>query len=314
MKMKKLIFIGGTDRSGSTMFDTMVGNGSNCFSCGEIYALYIPYMTHHLDPDCICGDKDCAALNKLKTYDRFNCYNRIFDDFDVDVVVDSSKNIPWLIDAYRNVNTDHVTISNLLLYKKPIDYAYSMWKRDKLKGWKNYYKKYHRLYLDSFTNIISVEYTALIKSPAAIMEKLCGLIDIEYFGGKENFWNNPTHHLFGSESITHIMKDYKHREVKASFRSHKYKPEFESVREEINREIIADEELLSLYKRLSECSIESQNSKNNRGQFESELGSVPLLHISKKYALYFVSALLRMGVYRPKNFEKSFEYDPKKLG
>ncbi len=67
MKMKRLVFIGGTDRSGSTMFDIMLGNGDACFSCGEIYALYIPNMAHHLNPDCICGDKNCAVLNKLKT-------------------------------------------------------------------------------------------------------------------------------------------------------------------------------------------------------------------------------------------------------
>ena len=58
---KKLLFVCGAARSGTTMLDLMLGNSDDAVSTGEIYAVYRPYRIHHRYPVCSCGDADCSA-------------------------------------------------------------------------------------------------------------------------------------------------------------------------------------------------------------------------------------------------------------
>ncbi len=57
--MKKVIFITGTGRSGSTLLDMMLGNDPKGISLGEVVALFRPYRPHHL-----LKNKDCFGENE----------------------------------------------------------------------------------------------------------------------------------------------------------------------------------------------------------------------------------------------------------
>ena len=46
---KKIIFIGGTARSGSTLLDLIITNDPRAMSLGEINALFWPTRKHHFD-------------------------------------------------------------------------------------------------------------------------------------------------------------------------------------------------------------------------------------------------------------------------
>ena len=44
---KKLVFIGGTARSGSTLLDKIISNDPKVMSLGEIHAIFCPTRKHH---------------------------------------------------------------------------------------------------------------------------------------------------------------------------------------------------------------------------------------------------------------------------
>ena len=94
---KTLINICGSERSGSTMLDLIIGNDPAAFSCGEIYALYRPWRKHHFTPVCGCGE-ECEYLSEFKQIREDQFHNLLFETFGFSWVVDSSKDLNWVID------------------------------------------------------------------------------------------------------------------------------------------------------------------------------------------------------------------------
>lgn len=197
--MKKLINICGTARCGSTMVDLILGNDPRGFSLGEIYAWFRPYRTHHFSLKCSCDGSNCPWY-KLKDLNEKEFHAKAFDILNVDFLVDSSKNLAWVIDnniwAYRN----GIQIYNVLLFKEPISLFYSFWKRgfsiNKVRN--KIYIKYYKRFFDSGLPFIALNYNKFVSAPSEQLKKICESIDIPYFVGKENFWEKIHHQAFGS--------------------------------------------------------------------------------------------------------------------
>ena len=119
----------GASRSGTTMLDLMLGNSDSEFSCGEIYALFRPYRTHHFNPDCCCGAKHCLVWNKLSKLNESEFHAAALAQTGIHHVVDSSKDLNWVLDSNRWASHQDIPVKNVLLWKQPIDLAYSHWKR-----------------------------------------------------------------------------------------------------------------------------------------------------------------------------------------
>jgi len=197
---KKLINIIGGERTGSTLLDAMLGNGDNCFSCGEASFLFRPTRTEHFELACVCGNKNCSIWSNLKGAKQKDYYQYLFENYDV--VIDSSKRLNWVIDSYKN-SPNGIDIINILTWKGYEDILYSFWKRDynlesKLSKYITYYKRIDQANIP----FISIEHSTLAKEPAEITQAICSLIGIKYFSGKEKFWENPNaHFLYGSQGI-----------------------------------------------------------------------------------------------------------------
>ena len=196
----KLINICGTARSGSTMLDLIIGNDERGFSLGEVHAWFHPFRTHHFQIYCSCKSDTCP-WNQLKHYKKKDFYMEAFNTLKADFIVDSSKNLSWVIENNLWARQNGVKVYNILVYKEPISFFYSFWKRglsiDKIR--ENTYIKYHKRCFESGLSFIVISYNEFVADPQNELKKLCLLLGIPYFKEKVNFWEKEHHQLFGSK-------------------------------------------------------------------------------------------------------------------
>ncbi len=194
-----LVLVCGASRSGTTMLDLMLGNSDSAFSCGEIYALFRPYRTHHFDPDCSCGQKPCPVWSVLGKVPEKNFHKAALDQPGIHHVVDSSKDLNWVLDSNLWARTNQLAVKNILLWKEPIDLAYSHWKRGRpVDYFRRSFLNYYERFLDLRLPFVAVNFEELVADPGAMLEQVCGYAGIDYVAGQEEFWNKTHHHLFGS--------------------------------------------------------------------------------------------------------------------
>lgn len=206
-----VIFIGGTNYSGTTLLDYYLSNDDEVFSLGEIYALYRPFKKHHVDFQCSCFDDNCNLWEQLRERGECRLYEQLISCRRENVFIDSSKNIDWFKFQQNILEKRRVPYLNILIWKPPDDYLESAKRRDKdatLKSWINY----HKLYLKNFSkNFVSVNYNDFIHGEE-IKRRLCSFVNLKYTKDKIYYWNKNDHHtLFGNSraKINFYNKDEK---------------------------------------------------------------------------------------------------------
>ena len=197
---KKVIFIGGSSYSGSTMLDMMVANSREGFSVGEVHALFRPYRAHHLHPLCGCEDPSCNFWHQISTCNENRLYKTIFSVLpEVNFIVDSSKHPLWIKQQAENLQKQNIGVYHLLIWKKPEAFAHSMLKR-KRKRWHRAWKNYYRLYFSLIDDFLSIPYSALTKDPDKTLQDICKKTCLPYNEDRKNFWHKQHHTLFGNRS------------------------------------------------------------------------------------------------------------------
>ncbi|HFC54061.1 MAG TPA: hypothetical protein ENJ43_06470 [Gammaproteobacteria bacterium] len=197
---KKVIFIGGTSYSGSTLLDMLLANSPSGFSCGEVYAMFHPFRKHHVDPACGCGDPQCNIWKHLKRQGPKKLYHSIFEMFpEVDCIVDSSKDPMWIRDRSNDLAGSGIAVRNVLIWKTPQEFHQSRKKRHQEHRWESEWINYHRHYFSLVDEWISLPYAELAKSPRTL-KILCERLQIPWFEGKEAYWEKRHHTLFGNTS------------------------------------------------------------------------------------------------------------------
>lgn len=207
--MRKVILITGTGRSGSTLLDMMLGNDPKGMSLGEVNALFRPYRPHHLlkGRNCFCENEGCTFWRDMKKGGEKNLYGNIFDKTGVEFIADSSKNPLWVKDQIKYSRNMEYEVHPVIIYKTPLEFAYSKFKRDNLSGWKNRWIRLHKRLFAILDDFMTVKYQKLAKDPSTKLKELCDNLGIEYFDGKEEFWNNKAEHfLFGSDTVRYSKK------------------------------------------------------------------------------------------------------------
>lgn len=247
-----LILVCGTDRSGSTMLDVMLGNVSDAFSCGELSAWFRPYRKHHFQIDCLCNQTPCPVWEKLKDVPENNIHATVAKELQVKYVIDSSKDICWVIDAQKWSLKSRLRTINLIVWKHPIELAYSYWKRGKnVTSWRNSFVSYYGRVLQVGLPFISIQYADLVTAPSSSLEKLCIALEMPYFEGKERFWEKQHHHLFGSEGVRLQMKAGDSRiELKKI-----YPDEFEKHRGELEKQLAQDKKVQHIIQALMQVDV-----------------------------------------------------------
>lgn len=252
---KKVIFVSGTARSGSTMLDVMFGSGERSISLGEIYAHYSPWQEAHVNSSCPCGEADCEIRRKIVALAPDSLHENLLSVLDIDLVADSSKTMDWVYARYKELEQSDIEVINVVIYKDPISLAHSFFKRGQEFGkWIDSYRYYKKFEIVGLP-YVSVNYDALIKDLPTSFAILCKRLDVEYFEGKENFWDNKIHHFFGSASV---RKLYNSSEQKI-FYNEKYVEGFEETRRRVSRIIEKEGEIKNIYKQLKRKDILDQN-------------------------------------------------------
>jgi hypothetical protein len=137
--MKKIVFIGGTSRSGSTILDTIISNNEKAMSLGEIHALLYPYRKHYFEIRNKTIESDTRWKKIIEDGENklFTNLIKLFPKYDV--FVDSSKNPYWIKKHVQILDDKDIDYFNILIYKTPYEIADSFYKRglDWRLSWKN---------------------------------------------------------------------------------------------------------------------------------------------------------------------------------
>lgn len=198
MKEKKIIFIGGTARSGSTLLDLILANDPKAMSLGEIHALFRPTRKHHFEE--IEKLKNDSVWSRIIDDGKKKLYSNLIKYFpDIDIFVDSSKD-PFWFRFHEKINAVNYDIKHVLVYKSPEELAKSYIKRGNPTGWYKTYVHYHKKYFSLIDNFRTIGYKDLIANEDEL-KNLCKDLGIDYFDSKRNYWEKKQNTFFGSNSV-----------------------------------------------------------------------------------------------------------------
>lgn len=201
--MKKVIFIGGTAFSGSTMLCLALANDEQGFAVGEVRHLFCPQTRYHknYEEKCGCEDKKCRVWHQVKSAGIQNLYSKIFEMFpNVSFIVDSSKDPFWIEQQSKILEKQGIEVKHLLVWKSPLEFAYSCLKRNQNESqWSKSWVSYHRLYHSLVGNWRSVSYSQYVANDE-LLEKVCNSMDIPYYEDKALYWQKQHHVLGGNPS------------------------------------------------------------------------------------------------------------------
>ena len=220
---KKVILIGGTSYSGSTMLDMIIANDPKGISTGELFNLFNPSKDIHIND----YDKDFWEQYRKKGYRHV--YKNIFkQNPSKSFIVDSSKFIPWLKDQSNRAHLDNYDVYNILIYKTPTALAKSFSKRNRSKSFLNMWIKYHNDYIKTFNNFLAVNYDDFIKETKSL-EIICKFIGIDFSPLKKNYCRQEYYTLFGNQSTKLFTKEKGSQEYSEALRMLKQRAESDNI-------------------------------------------------------------------------------------
>jgi len=256
VEIKSLVLIAGTARSGSTVLDMMLGTARDSVSTGELYAYYRPWRKHHGAIRCSCGQDECERWRFLDDVPERIAHSELIARTDVSTVIDSSKNLNWIVDSHDFANRSGIRPIVVLVWKEPIALAYSFWKRDR-HDWRSQFVRYHRRLLETGLPFVSVNHNALVKTPRELLGPLArcvGLIDApEAIDEMLQYGSRAHHHLYGSLTAMSRINGADNSGLAAE----KYDRAFDETRASIERELPDDEELSGLMSAISKNDVRS---------------------------------------------------------
>lgn len=251
---RTVVSVGGVSFSGSTMLALMLGNHADSFTCGEAVNLFRPMDTHHFEPRCACGRDPCPVWSRLGDVKAHTFYRDVFSTLEVRVLIDSSKELSWLIDASRWIrrSTPNADVIRVFAYKDPVDLAYSFWKRGRNPMfWRSQFVTYYRRAFDLGLPQLTVNLASMLASPAAKTRQMCDVLGMPYTAGMERFWEGEQHHLFGNLGVR-----WQTQAGASMFQSAPRRDErFIRHQDDVRRAIADDEEVRSIMRRLDAAEI-----------------------------------------------------------
>lgn len=197
---KKLIFVGGNVRSGSTLLNLYLGNKHNALALGEIYGLFQPLKREHNQLITRLSEED-QRWSRIIEGGKKKVFSNILNEFpNVNVLIDSSKT-PFWVEYQTKINQDSFEIQHVLIYKPLEDLAMSFFKRGILDSLPKMYVNYHRKWFSLFPNSLVIPYKDFVLDIKA-RENLCKKLDLEFTIERENVYQNEQFNFFGSDSFS----------------------------------------------------------------------------------------------------------------
>lgn len=213
---QRIIAILGPDHGGSTMLGAMLGSHKQWNAhphLGEFHAFFldVPVANKRF---CAMGHQPC---DKWKMFDKSTStpHSHFMDTHGCDRVVDSSKNIRWFNKIPKNIKASYVYV-----WRDPSGIRNSYNKRfSAFEAERRYAKQILRMkedlnWMDAHKRqVVSVSFESLLMNPNSVLREICEAIEMEYFEGKEFFWNFEHHHIGGAKSVKQALRNPESAEI-----------------------------------------------------------------------------------------------------
>ncbi len=196
----KVIMIGGTSYSGSTLLELMLANDPVGFSCGEVWSLFMPHKLQQFSPRFPMEDTDPDFWQRILKKGYANVYGSVADEMPgIGFITDNTKRPVWQRDQARRLRRNGHEVHHVLIWKTPEELAGSFHKRRRGSIWMRKWLRYHRQYFSMIENFHAVRYSDLVNDPRTL-PNLCAAIGIDHFPEKKEYWNKQHYTLFGNKS------------------------------------------------------------------------------------------------------------------
>lgn len=201
------------------MLERMISNGEDCVACGEVANVFR------------LGLRMPESLKTLNSNAEQSFHRDVAKLTSAEVVTDSSKERCWIVKSHVRAIRSGMKCRNVLVWKTPTELAYSRWKRNNVgtgrSHWKSQWLRVHRFLLGSGLPITTVPCKSLQEKPAHTLAAVCDAIGVQYFPGKEKFWESRLPQ-FGGSPTARSTSDKSGVAVPDS----SYPSEFSSLRDE----------------------------------------------------------------------------------
>ena len=245
--MATLINVCGASHSGTTMLDLMLGNAPSVFSCGEVYAWFRPFRPYHREIQCACGQNPCPCWEQIKHASAPEFHAAVVARLGMKFVIDSSKDLRWVVDNNRWARRRGMDVFNVLVWKDVLPFLHSYWKRGmSLSEAHSTIMRYYTRFLETGLPLVTVNYNRFVRDPQQGLQRMCELFGMPYVEGRERFWRKTHHHLFGAGAVRRQSR----RSSGTIRESEEFSQEFRSEVEAWRESTDADSEWAPLARRL----------------------------------------------------------------
>lgn len=208
--LKRVIFIASANHSGSTLVGCILGanfkNDFQGFHIGEAHAFF--NKRHDLFGVYEGFGDVWSKIDPGVGY--ANAYGEIFGKVKTSTIIDSSKTL-------RNLQLQAETCRangwplHVVVTCRPFVKIWRSGKKNgnainRIKGNINSYFHIMDFIKESDLPYTIVNIEKIVESPTRITQKLCDAVGLEYFSGKENYWEFEHQHLYGNRTQGRMLK------------------------------------------------------------------------------------------------------------
>lgn len=212
----RVIAICGPNHSGTTMLGAILGSSKNWADnphLGEVHAYYRKQSRIYNSKKCIVCREGCEKWEGINVKHK-RPYRNLSNVFETEVFVDSSKTIGW----FRQ-HQEYLEVQYVFIWKDLVSLRQSLCDRQARLKWTN--AQLEARYSSQLRNLIhqvgalaempggfvGLSLESLLADPSSMTRRLCDILDLEYFEGKEKFWNFEHHHVGGASSVGKLLTD-----------------------------------------------------------------------------------------------------------
>ena len=259
---KKVVFIMGMGRSGSTLLDLTIGSHPDAFSLGEISHLpgIIEKGKKNWTPEGSTFWQDRFTETELKRFasgisgkrfhkyvplrversvrellgndELFNPYTLLFSKTKQPILVDSSKQISWISNKlnareFKQGLIDAYLLHNIRDGRAVVNSYLRANPRHTIEGlsqrWVKQFNNNKKFY-EGFPDErkLLVRYEELASRPQTVLESICQLLEIEFTPEMIEYWKHDHHHIVGSRGTTALISKYRGKKARGLKRQGDY--------------------------------------------------------------------------------------------
>lgn len=299
--MPAIVNVLGLRHSGTTMLHLMLANGDRAVACGEVSGWF--RLGRY-----VRGAAPPSVVEPLGSVRPADFHAKALNHFSADHIIDWSKSLSWVLDVNHWASRRGLRVYNILVWKDPVQQAYSNWKRGQ--EWQPTYVKYHRNLLRSGLEMVSIRYERLVEDPSTALKKICEHIEMPYFDGKENFWENQVE-LAGSNAGG-VRRQLQRGTSRLRLEQHA--PEFAEYARDVEEQMLVDRRLVNVVRGLDSLDVAAQHPHPHGHR-------VTVLHLLERYVtkwprVYYlrlrwhVLEPIRRRIKKPAERRKRASFDP----